>query len=71
MIFWLFFIASLLSLTAGLSLFLLGNLRYSLASWVLVAALTLMAAQHNGLWRFPWLMRRVLPEQENRRRWLL
>lgn len=45
MIFWLFFIASLLSLTAGLSLFLLGSLRYSLAAWVLVAALTLMAAQ--------------------------
>lgn len=45
MIFWLFFLSFLFSVTAGLSLFLLNGRRHSLAAWVLVAALTLMAAQ--------------------------
>ncbi|MHB8237832.1 MAG: hypothetical protein ACYDDD_10250 [Acidithiobacillus ferrivorans] len=45
MIFWSFFLSFLFSVTAGLSLFLLNGRRHSLATWVLVAALTLMAAQ--------------------------
>ena len=49
MIFWPFSLAFLFSVAAALSLFLLGSQRYSLAMWVLVAALTLMAAQQ---WRY-------------------
>ncbi|MBU2722413.1 hypothetical protein HF568_04030 [Acidithiobacillus ferridurans] len=45
MIFWSFFLSFLFSVTAGLSLFLLNGRRHSLTAWVLVAALTLMAAQ--------------------------
>ena len=45
MIFWSFILSFLFSVTAGLSLFLLGRHRHSLAAWVLVAALTLTAAQ--------------------------
>ncbi len=45
MFFGVLFFAFLFSTMAGLSLFLLDGHRHSLAAWVLVVALILMAAQ--------------------------
>lgn len=49
MLFGILFFAFLFSIMAGLSLFLLDGHRHSLAAWVLVAALILMAAQQWSL----------------------
>ncbi|MBU2752300.1 hypothetical protein HER14_15520 [Acidithiobacillus thiooxidans] len=69
MFLWVLFFAFLFSTMAGLSLFLLDKHHHSLAAWVLVAALILMAAQqwsqvfsvtttkavsHPGIWLSYW-----------------